>query len=130
MKQSEVALVTKSRVLGECWEIMATAAQVTGHCVCRWARSSMPLPQSTQARLDERHSAIPPREKLRVPAGWEGVVRVQACVVPELGGEARWEGAEVVVDAGGGVLGEVVADPTRVQLLHQRVPGSFVMLAE
>ncbi len=66
MKQSEFALVTKFRVLRECWAIMATAAQVTGHCVCRWARSSMPLPQSTQARLDERHSASPPQEKLRV----------------------------------------------------------------
>ena len=63
MKQFEFALVTKSRVLGECWAIMATAAHVTGHSVCRWARSSMPLPQSTQASLDERHSVSPPREK-------------------------------------------------------------------
>jgi hypothetical protein len=35
-----------------------------------------------------------------------------------------------VVDAGGGLLGRVVADPARVQLLHQRVPGSFVMSTE
>ena len=101
MKQSEFALVTKSRVLGECWAIMATAALVTGHCVCRWARSSMPSPQSTQARLDERHSACPPREKLRVRPRVGRALCEQTCVVPELGGEASWEGAEVVVDAGG-----------------------------